>query len=135
MSQNISVNRTSMEIIHEILKLKGRKKTDIMYRAALTYPQTIRFLELLKTKGLISVKQDAKGDDVFEATEKGRQLLEHLSAVIGALSLPDDPVLIPARAPRSLESFHFIGSGQTKQGRLAPVSERHDEALAEDFAR
>jgi hypothetical protein len=43
--------------------------------------------------------------------------------------------LIPARVPRSLENFHFIGSGQSKQGRLAPVSERHDEALAEDFAR
>jgi plasmid stability protein len=43
--------------------------------------------------------------------------------------------LIPARAPRSLESFHFIGSGQSKQGQLAPVSERHDVALAEDFAR
>ena len=43
--------------------------------------------------------------------------------------------LILARAPRSLENFTFIGSGQSKQGRLAPVSERHDEALAEDFAR
>jgi len=86
------MKRTSMEIIHEILKLKGRKKTDIMYRTALTYPQTIRYLELLKSKGLISVKQDAKGHDVFEATEKGRQVLEHLSVVISALTLPDDPV-------------------------------------------
>ena len=43
--------------------------------------------------------------------------------------------LIPARVPCSLENFHFIGSGESKQGRLAPVSERHDEALAEDFAR
>lgn len=43
--------------------------------------------------------------------------------------------LIPARVPRSVENFRFIGSGQSKQGRLAPVSERHDEALAEDFDR
>ncbi|MBI4201446.1 MAG: CopG family transcriptional regulator [Chloroflexi bacterium] len=36
---------------------------------------------------------------------------------------------------RLLEEFHFIGSGQSEQGNLAPVSERHDEALAEDLSR
>ncbi|MBM3948198.1 MAG: hypothetical protein FJ312_02950 [SAR202 cluster bacterium] len=40
----------------------------------------------------------------------------------------------PAVAPRRLESFGFIGSGRSRQGGLAPVSERHDEALAEDLA-
>ncbi|MBI4299054.1 MAG: ribbon-helix-helix protein, CopG family [Chloroflexi bacterium] len=43
--------------------------------------------------------------------------------------------LNPAPAPRRWEGFRFIGSGQSEQGSLAPVSERHDEALAEDFAR
>ena len=28
-------------------------------------------------------------------------------------------------------SFPFIGSGDTRQSKLSPVSERHDEALAE----
>jgi hypothetical protein len=32
-----------------------------------------------------------------------------------------------------IEQFSFIGSGSSKQGRLAPVSERHDEALAEIY--
>jgi hypothetical protein len=31
----------------------------------------------------------------------------------------------------TLASFPFIGAGNTRQGKLAPVSERHDEALAE----
>lgn len=31
----------------------------------------------------------------------------------------------------TLGSFPFIGAGHTRQGRLSPVSERHDEALAE----
>ena len=31
----------------------------------------------------------------------------------------------------TLESFPFIGAGNTRQGKRAPVSERHDEALAE----
>ncbi len=39
----------------------------------------------------------------------------------------------PAR--RRVEDFRFIGSGNSDQGRLAPVSERHDETLVEDFSR
>lgn len=41
----------------------------------------------------------------------------------------------PAPGPRRLESFRFIASGRSEQGHLAPISERHDEALAEDFVR
>ena len=38
-----------------------------------------------------------------------------------------------ATPPRQLEDFRFIASGRRRQGKLAPISERHDEALAEDF--
>jgi hypothetical protein len=37
-----------------------------------------------------------------------------------------------ASFPR-FEEFSFVGSGRSKQGKLAPVSERHDEALAESL--
>ncbi|MBX6772114.1 MAG: CopG family transcriptional regulator [Chloroflexi bacterium] len=36
---------------------------------------------------------------------------------------------------RRREDFRFVGAGCTDQGPLAPVSERHDEALAEDLRR
>ncbi|MBI4199422.1 MAG: CopG family transcriptional regulator [Chloroflexi bacterium] len=42
--------------------------------------------------------------------------------------------LATSRRPR-LEEFRFIGSGQSAQGDLAPVSERHDKALAKGFDR
>jgi hypothetical protein len=32
---------------------------------------------------------------------------------------------------RSLQNFRFIGVGESQHGPLAPVSEQHDEALAE----
>ncbi len=35
----------------------------------------------------------------------------------------------------SLKDFAFIGVGRSKQGRLRPVSERHDEALEEAFEK
>lgn len=34
-----------------------------------------------------------------------------------------------------VKNFVFIGSGRSKQGLLKPVSERHDEALAEVFQK
>lgn len=41
--------------------------------------------------------------------------------------------LTPARS--GMDEFSFVASGRSEQGSLAPVSERHDEALAEDYAR
>jgi hypothetical protein len=35
----------------------------------------------------------------------------------------------------SVKDFAFIGVGRSKQGRLRPVSERHDEALEEAFRK
>jgi hypothetical protein len=32
-----------------------------------------------------------------------------------------------------VKHFSFVGAGSSKQGRLAPVSVRHDEALAETY--
>jgi hypothetical protein len=40
-----------------------------------------------------------------------------------------------AKQKRTLQEFRFIGIGTSRQGRLAPVSERHDEALAEEHGR
>ena len=34
------------------------------------------------------------------------------------------------RWPTFIKDFTFIGAGRSHQGRLSPVSERHDEALA-----
>lgn len=34
----------------------------------------------------------------------------------------------------TLKDFPFIGAGRSDQGKLSPVSERHDEALAEALA-
>lgn len=51
---------------------------------------------------------------------------------------PDDALdqhLTPsANQSAGLERFTFIGSGQSERSTPHPLSERHDEALAEDFA-
>ena len=78
--------RTAIEIIYEILKLRGRHKTYIMGHTSLTFHQTIRYLGLLKKQGLISVTQDAKGHDIFTATVKGDDLMEYLDIVFNMLT-------------------------------------------------
>lgn len=37
------------------------------------------------------------------------------------------------RRPSSIKDFGFIGAGRSRQGRLRPVSVRHDAALEEAF--
>ena len=37
----------------------------------------------------------------------------------------------PERSRRAVADFSFVAAGESTQGDLVPVSERHDEALAE----
>lgn len=41
----------------------------------------------------------------------------------------------PAKRRLTLKDLPFVGAGRSEQGPAAPVSERHDEALAEALAR
>ena len=45
-------------------------------------------------------------------------------------------ITLPAQQkPLSIKDFRFIGAGKSLQGSLEPVSERHDQALAEAFRK
>ena len=41
----------------------------------------------------------------------------------------------PGGRAAGMDKFTFIGSGRSEPGGPSPLSERHDEALAEDYAR
>lgn len=64
------------------------------------------------------------------AFESGRSL----SAVVREILLRSLSRPAP-RKGRRLADFTFIGSGNSRQGKLAPVSERHDEALEAALAK
>jgi hypothetical protein len=50
--------------------------------------------------------------------------------------LVEDGLEAPARKrARSLRDFSSIAAGRSRQGRSAPVSERHDDALATAFKK
>jgi len=71
-------------------------------------------------------------DDATYAALRRRAYEEHrsISSVVreelGKALLPKKP-----EKRLTLKDFPFVCAGRTKQGVLSPVSERHDEALAE----
>jgi len=79
--------RSIIEILHEILQMQGRKKTHIQYQAALTYPQVNRYLQGMSARGLIEQGKDDRGANIYNVTEKGRELYKHLSLVMAYLEL------------------------------------------------
>jgi hypothetical protein len=58
-------------------------------------------------------------------------------SVVGVIREIVKKDISPSGRPRSssIKDFAFVGIGRSKQGLLKPVSERHDEALAEVFKK
>jgi len=73
-------------------------------------------------------------EDTYEALrrkafEKGCSISSYVREVL-AYSMGTGT----AKRPRRQQDSRFIGDGTSRQGRLEPVSERHDDALAEVLA-
>ena len=71
-------------------------------------------------------------DHLYELTRQ-RAFAEGTSMAAVVREAVAQYVAAPAKRPDSLESFSFIGSGRSQPGGPQPLSERHDDALAEDF--
>lgn len=70
-------------------------------------------------------------DDTLHAALKSRAFEEGCSMSELARRLLGEALGTRGRTEaRSIRDFSFIASGESDQGALAPVSERHDEALA-----
>ena len=66
-------NRDTIDIVADVLKVAsvGSKKTNIMYKANLSYSQLCRYLELTINTGLVQ-----NGSSFYEVTEKGEVFLK-----------------------------------------------------------
>ena len=74
-------------------------------------------------------------DETTYALAKQRAYAENKSLAAVVRDALDQYLMPSARQPAGLEGFTFIGSGQSGPATPHQLSERHDEALAEDFAR
>lgn len=85
--------RDRLYIIAEILAIAkdGALKTQVMYRASLSYAQLIDYLRfMLKLKLLEEVEIDGK--EVYKITEKGLDFLQRYSEIRRLLKLESDEV-------------------------------------------
>jgi predicted transcriptional regulator len=71
--------RTRLHIVHDILAIAqpGARRTQILYRANLSYAQLSLYLNQLLTDGLVSVSLDRR----YTTTKKGERFLRTYDAV------------------------------------------------------
>jgi predicted transcriptional regulator len=74
-SRNIMKNRSRMDIAASLLQVAegGAKKTHIMYKAFVSYPQLMEYVELLTEQGLLEY---VKEENMYSTTDKGNRFLK-----------------------------------------------------------
>ena len=73
-------------------------------------------------------------DETTYALAKQRASAENKSLAAVVREALDQYLTPSAKRTDRLEEFTFIGSGQSRLATPHPLSEKHDEALGEDFA-
>ena len=85
--------RDRLDIISEILDIAkdGRLKTQIMYRANLSFSQLNDYLDVLTKMGLLQVKKENR-KTTYKTTDKGYRYLEKYTAISGILGNDDENI-------------------------------------------
>ena len=74
-------------------------------------------------------------DEATHAQVKQRAYAENKSLAAVVRDALDQYLVSPSDRAVGMDKFTFIGSGRSEPGGPSPLSERHDEALAQDYAR
>ncbi len=78
--------RSNIEIIADILRMGRASKTQIMYRAAMSYSQLQKYLDYLLDRDFLNLVQGGYPGGTYHVTEKGRELLESIEKIEEVLS-------------------------------------------------
>jgi predicted transcriptional regulator len=86
-----SKRRDKLGIIAEILEITkdGTLKTQIMYKASLSFSQLNSYLKFMIKSNLIHKFVDG-GKEVYQATQKGLDFLQRCREIIGLLNSEDE---------------------------------------------
>ncbi len=85
--------RDRLDIISEILVIAkdGRLKTQIMYRANLSFAQLNDYLDVLTKMGLLQVQKENR-KTTYKTTDKGYRYLEKYTDISGILGNDDENI-------------------------------------------
>ncbi|MFC1919811.1 winged helix-turn-helix domain-containing protein [Chloroflexota bacterium] len=90
----IAWKRSHIEIIGEILNLGKTGKTHMMYSVNMSHAQMERYLDYLLSEGFLEPVDrnvgshgNAKGRNLYQPTEEGKNLLESIRSIGDVLNL------------------------------------------------
>lgn len=88
--------RGRMEILGDMIRLtaEGTGKTHIMFKANLSYAQTVQYLSELESMGFIQLTEDGRR---YIITERGRRYLDSYEEM---MRMMDHPLLFSFALPR-----------------------------------
>jgi predicted transcriptional regulator len=100
-----SKRRDKLVIMSEIVAIakKGTSKTQIMFKANLSFSQLNQYLSLLSRTGLLEKKSD-RGKVIFQATAKGLEFIDKQQQVFNLLN---DDSYVYENCPKTNSSFIF----------------------------
>lgn len=81
--------RSNIEIIADILRMGRASKTQIMYRAAMSYSQLQKYLDYLLDRDFLNLVRGGYPGGTYHVTDKGRELLESIERIEEVLSFGD----------------------------------------------
>jgi predicted transcriptional regulator len=87
---NSPKRRDKLVIMAEIMEISqnGALKTQIMYKANLSFAQLTQYLKLLSHTSLLE-KSAYKGKEIYKATQKGKDFLGRHREIMGLLSIEE----------------------------------------------
>ena len=84
--------RSSIQVIADILQLGEAGKTEIMYRANMSYRQLQKYLDFLLHAGFLERIVVPNPGIKYRVTEKGNRLLQSIQSMLRLLELPEETV-------------------------------------------
>jgi predicted transcriptional regulator len=88
LTENKSKRRDQLVIMAEIVDItkKGTTKTDIMFRANLSFSQLNQYLTILTQANLLE-KLSINGKEIYKATKKGSEFMERQYQIINFINV------------------------------------------------
>ena len=88
----VNQRRSDVEIIAEMLRIgeNGAVKTKIMYNANMSYSQMKKYLRFLINQGYLDSVRAGNPSVMYQATDRGLNLLKSIDGFIEILGLNDD---------------------------------------------
>ena len=81
--------RSRIEVMADILRLGEAGKTEIMFKANLSYVQLKKYLRYLTDEGFLQRIVVPNPGVKFRTTRKGEKLLNHIDVVLDMLEPPE----------------------------------------------